>query len=104
MKDIKKIVLDNGVELIGNFVFMEPINTFIHSRTKMQFLSYDFQINLNNDQYYNDFKKTMQSKILIYTENFIYGPIESNISINVNGHGLKITWSSNQYPKRELIK
>jgi hypothetical protein len=45
----------------------------------------------------------MRSTILIYTENYIYGPIESNISINVDGHGLIIKWSSNEYPKRELI-
>jgi hypothetical protein len=103
MKDIQKIVLENGFELIGNFIFMEPKYNFIHSRTKMQFLSYDFQINLNNDEYYNDFRRQIENKILIYTENFIYGPIEITISIDVNGMGLTIKWSSNQYPKRELI-
>jgi hypothetical protein len=104
MTDIKKIVLENGFELIGNFVFMEPKYNFIQSKTKMQFLSYDFQIKLNNDEYYNDFRRQIENKILIYTENFIYGPIESNISIDGDGYGLTIEWSSNQYPKRELIK
>ena len=103
MKDIQKIVLENGFELSGSFVFMEPKYNFIHSRTKMQFLSYDFQINLNNDEYYDDFKKHIENKIFIYTENFIYGPIESTISIDVDGRGLTIEWSSNQYPNRELI-